>query len=48
MICICMNLWGVAVLELYSHPDHNTRNQTTHLALVQRPIPWIIDPRHTT
>ena len=22
-ICICMNLCGVAVLELDSHPDHN-------------------------
>ena len=21
--CICMNLWGVAILELYSHPDFN-------------------------
>ena len=24
VICdICINLWGVAVLELDSHPDHN-------------------------
>ncbi len=23
VICICMNLWGIAVLELDSHPDHN-------------------------
>ncbi len=23
MICICMNLWGVVVLELDSHPYHN-------------------------
>ena len=41
MICICMNLWGVGVLELDCHPDHNTRDQTTHLALVHRPIPDI-------
>ncbi len=25
VICICMHLWGVAVLELDSHPDHNRR-----------------------
>ncbi len=30
-----MNLWGVAVLELDCHPDHN-KGQTTHLALVHR------------
>ena len=23
LIFICMNLWGVAVLELDSYPDHN-------------------------
>ena len=23
VICICMNLWGVAVYELDSLPDHN-------------------------
>ncbi len=35
-----MNLWGVAVLELNCHPDHLilTRDQTTHLVLVHRPI----------
>ena len=22
-VCICKNLWGVAVLALNSHPDHN-------------------------
>ena len=45
-ICICMNLWGVAVLELDSILT-TTRDQTTHLALVQRPITKIIDPSHT-
>ncbi len=33
-----MNLWGVVVLELDCHPDHN-RDYTTHLGLVHRPIP---------
>ncbi len=22
VICICMNLWGIAVFELDSHPEH--------------------------
>ena len=32
------SMWGVAVPELDSHPDHNLKDQTTHLALVQRSI----------
>ena len=41
VLCICMNLYSVAVLT-------TTRDQTMHLALVQRPIPQIINPSHTT
>ncbi len=32
MLCILMNLWGVAVLELDSHPDRNKRADHTHCA----------------
>ena len=38
-----MNLWGVAVLEIDSHPDHNKGADQD-----QRPISKIIDPCHTT
>ncbi len=37
-LCICMNLWDVAVLELESRHDHN-RYQTTQLH-------WSEDPSH--
>ena len=35
-----MNLWGVAVPELDSHPDRSKGpHETTHIALVYRPSP---------
>ena len=41
--CICMNLWGVAILELDSHPDHNKEEDYVPCA-----CPKVIDPSHTT
>ncbi len=40
-----MSLWGVAVFELDSHPDHN-KGPDPRSALVLRPIPFI-DSNHT-
>ncbi len=34
-----MNLWGVAVLELDSHPGHNKGPDNAPCACDQRPIP---------
>ena len=39
--CYVMFLWGVAVLELDSYPDHNKSPKPTHLVQVQKPIPFI-------
>ncbi len=44
MYCICMYLWAFTVLDLDNHPDHNKGTRLTHLALVERPSPYIIDP----
>ncbi len=38
LYCV-MYLWGVAVLGLDSDPDHIKGTRTTHLGLVNRPIP---------
>ena len=42
-----MFLWGVAVLELDSHPDHYKGPDTRTLHMCKDPIPFI-DPNHTT
>ena len=39
LIYICMNVWGVAILKLDSHPDHNKGPDHR---------PQIIDPSDTT
>ena len=41
-----MNLWGVAVLELDSHPDYN-KGPDHAFAFILRPI-TLIDPSYTT
>ncbi len=41
-ICSCMNLWGVAVLELDSHLDHNKGLDHAHCA-----CPKTNDSSHT-
>ncbi len=44
-VCICMNIWVVAVLELVSHPDHNKGPRHAPCAC---PKTYPIDPSHTT
>ena len=45
MLCIFMNLWGVAVLELDSQPDHIKRPDHVPCAC---PETHPINPSHTT
>ena len=52
-MCYVMFLWGVVVLEIDSHPDHNngpdphTLCKSLAQGVTLRPIPFI-DPSHTT